>query len=298
MEKVNLNLKNFNTKLQNAGYVVTDYVATANMWLAIKDRGNGHIPSVVLDGPPGVGKTFLAEKTAEVLDAEVVFFQFYRGAGKEDLLFDLDLSRIIRGMAGEDLPEKFSDMVSLGVLPKAIQLSQKKKVVLILDEMDKSHPSTDAMLLDFLQSARLSMPHIGQLKANTENLLVVFTKNDERDLSEPLLRRCRPVVVAFPPAEVESKMIKKETNCPTAMAKALVTIANKVRESGVFKVPSTPELVRLAKDMMLLFYEGAGELISDLIFDTFFPDHQVPDTMNFHKDQVGGTFLAMLKEGK
>lgn len=293
-----ISLKQFNQKLASKGYIVTDKMATANMWLAITDRGNGHIPAVILDGPPGVGKTFLAEKTAEVLDAEVVFFQFYRGAGKEDLLFDLDLSRIIRGMAGEDLPKDFSDMVSFGVLPKSIQLSQKKKAVLILDEMDKSHPSTDAMLLDFLQSARLSIPHIGTLKANTDNLLVVFTKNDERDLSEPLLRRCRPVVVSFPPNEVESKMIKRETNCPTSMAKALVTIASKVRKSGAFKIPSTPELIRLAKDMMLLFYEGAGDIISDLVFDTFFPDHFVPETIKFDKKQVGGIFLAMLRGGK
>lgn len=64
-------MKSFLSTLSETGYIVTDPVAAASMWLAIRDRGNGHIPAVVLDGPPGTGKTFLAEKTAEVLDAKV-----------------------------------------------------------------------------------------------------------------------------------------------------------------------------------------------------------------------------------
>lgn len=206
-----MKMQEFLKNLEGAGYVITDPVAATSVWLAIRDRGNGHIPAVVLDGPPGTGKTFLAEKTAEVLGAKMFFFQFFRGAGKEEMLFDLDLSRVIRGMSGDYSPEKFVDMLSLGVLPQAIRASQDRKVVLVLDEMDKAHPSTDALLLDFLQSARLHIPHIGELQANSENLLVIFTKNDERDLAEPLLRRCRPVLMSFPSAEVEVSMIESAT---------------------------------------------------------------------------------------
>lgn len=46
-------MKSFLSTLSETGYIVTDPVAAASMWLAIRDRGNGHIPAVVLDGPPG-----------------------------------------------------------------------------------------------------------------------------------------------------------------------------------------------------------------------------------------------------
>lgn len=289
-----MKLKEFIKNLEISGFVVTDRNAVTAMWLAFQDTGNGHVPAVILDGPPGVGKTFLAEKAAEVWDASVVFFQFYRGAGKEELLFDLDISRIVRGMSGNDIPENFRDMVSLGVLPRAAEMSHHGKVVLILDEMDKSHPSTDAFLLDFLQNARLSIPHIGEIKPNTANMLVVITKNDERALSEPLLRRCRPVRMSFPTPEVEAGMIQKMTGCPIEMAKALVTFANKVRATGLAKMPSTPELIRLAKDVTLLYQEGAKDMIGYLVRDTIYNElEDVPET--FQLKNVSNIFAAILE---
>lgn len=289
-----MKIKEFIAKLEDSGFVVTDKNAVTAMWLAFQDTGNGHIPAVVLDGPPGVGKTFLAEKASEVWNAQTIFFQFYRGAGKEELLFDLDISRIVRGMSGKDIPDNFRDMVSLGVLPRAAEISHDRKVVLILDEMDKSHPSTDALLLDFLQSARLNIPHIGEIRPNTANLLVVFTKNDERLLSEPLLRRCRPVKITFPSPDVEAGMIRKMTGCPLEMAKALVTFATKVREAELMKVPSTPELIRLAKDITLLYEEGEKDMIGTIVRDTLYQDvDDVPKS--FHLKNVSNIFAAILE---
>jgi len=287
-------MKKFIDALERAGFIVTDKNAVAALWLASRDTGNGHIPAVILDGPPGVGKTFLAEKAAEVWEADIVFFQFYRGAGKEELLFDLDISRIVRGMSGNDIPENFRDMVSLGVLPKAAEMSHDRKVVLILDEMDKSHPSTDAFLLDFLQYARLNIPHIGEIRPNTANLLVVITKNDERALSEPLLRRCRPVKLSFPAPEIEAGMIRKMTGCPIEMAKALVTFASKVRATEPVKMPSTPELIRLAKDITMLWRSGETDSIGYIVRDTLYQEcEEIPKL--FHLKNVSKIFAAILE---
>jgi len=294
MEEFFMKLKGFISALENSGFTVTDRNAVTTMWLAFQDTGNGHVPAVILDGPPGVGKTFLAEKVAEVWDAAVVFFQFYRGAGKEELLFDLDISRIVRGMSGNDIPENFRDIVSLGVLPRAAEMSHHGKVVLILDEMDKSHPSTDAFLLDFLQYSRLSIPHIGEIRPNTANLLVVITKNDERALSEPLLRRCRPVRMSFPTPEVEAEMIQKMTGCPIEMAKALVTFANKVRATEPAKMPSTPELIRLAKDIIALYQDSEAEMIGYVVRDTLYQEgEEIPPT--FQIKNVSKIFAAILE---
>lgn len=291
-----MKLKDFISALENSGFTVTDRNAVTAMWLAFHDTGNGHIPAVILDGPPGVGKTFLAGKAAEVWNAEVVFFQFYRGAGKEELLFDLDISRIVRGMSGNEIPENFRDMVSLGVLPKAAEMSHNRKVVLILDEMDKSHPSTDAFLLDFLQYARLNIPHIGEIRPNTKNLLVVITKNDERALSEPLLRRCRPVKMSFPAPEIEAGMIRKATGCPIEMAKALVTFASKVRATEPVKMPSTPELIRLAKDIVTLYQDGEIDMIGPVVRDTLYQEgEEIPPT--FQIKNVSKIFAAILQKG-
>lgn len=261
-----MSLRDYIRALERSGYLITDKSAIVNMWLTLSDIGNSYVSAIVLDGPPGTGKTFLAEKTAEILGAEKVFFQCYDGVSKQDLLFELDWSMVVRGMAGQKLPDDYKDMVSLGVLPKAIQLADDKLVFLILDEFDKANLAIDAFLLDFLQSGRLNIPHIGDFKANTLNLVVVITKNDVRELSEPLLRRCRVSQVGFPNEEIETKMIFQHAGCSLDLAKYLARIAKKVRDSTCVRLVSTPELVRLARDVQLLVEEDKG-LVFDFIME-------------------------------
>tara|TARA_R100000458_G_C8264411_1_gene239611 strand:- start:5 stop:1900 length:1896 start_codon:yes stop_codon:yes gene_type:complete len=69
--------------------------------------------------------------------------------------------------------------------------SQKERVLLVLDEWDKSRPSADGYFLDFFQSGRLPLPPQNgkKIQANLDNLLIMLTSNDERPFSEPFLRR-------------------------------------------------------------------------------------------------------------
>ncbi|MCS7127626.1 MAG: hypothetical protein NZ953_04505, partial [Thaumarchaeota archaeon] len=95
----------------------------------------------------------------------------------------------------------------LGPLPEALLRSREKVVVLVLDEYDKTRPSADALLLDFLQHARLSVRMSAEERIITgrkENLIVFLTSNDEREFSEPLLRRC--VTITIPHLSVQTIM--------------------------------------------------------------------------------------------
>lgn len=289
-------VKQFQNQLIDSGYNITDRNAVLTAFLSLKDMGEKHVSAMLLDGPPGTGKTYLAEKLANVIDAEILFFQFYRGAGKEELLYDLDISRIIQGMSGSYVPKDFGEICSLGILPKAAHISQEKKCILVLDEFDKSHPSTDAFLLDFLQYGRLSIPHIGELKVNTSNLMVVLTKNDERELSEPLLRRCRIVRMSFPDSDTETYMLKKSVpEAPIKLCKTFVTIANKLRDCD--NVISTPELIRLIKDVLILYEEKEYDNIGDIMLLTLVKDMDITDK-KIDPRNWSGIIKSMLKEGQ
>jgi MoxR-like ATPase len=74
-------------------------------------------------------------------------------------------------------------------------MSQEGRVVLLLDEIDKTMERTEALLLDWLQSGRVPIQPGVHLQTNLENVLVIATSNEQRDLTDAGTRRfCRVVM--------------------------------------------------------------------------------------------------------
>lgn len=222
-------------------YIITDALAVFQAFACIRSMGagSGEVSALLLDGPPGVGKTFLARIIAKRLGAEVMRFQFFDGCGKSEMLFDDSL-----------ISE--SNPTGAGIIPQAITKSYSgRPVVLILDEIDKAGPSVDGFLLNFLSEARLSVPRLGDLEADTSNLLVVITKNDVRDVSNPLLRRCRVVYLQWPTLADETAVIQQYLPWMTEAACAtFLEEPHRLRKNPeVIKPPATPELIRFAGDL-------------------------------------------------
>ena len=129
-------------------------------------------------GPPGTGKTWLLEVLGDILGMNTFFKQVSPGSREEDLILDL-------------LPDETAQSgikKQWGELPKAVRASHDGPTLLILDEWDKTRPTADAFLLDFLQNGRVNYGDI-QMQADMDHLHVCITLNDERDLSGPAHRR-------------------------------------------------------------------------------------------------------------
>jgi MoxR-like ATPase len=186
------------------------------------------------------GKTYLAKILSKRLGAKLIQFQFFPGCGREDLILDLAI-----GQNGARTP---------GILLNAMTMSQEGKVVLLLDELDKAEPRVDSFLLTFLNEGSLLVPQLGEFKANRANLLVVITKNDDRQAGTALIRRCRPVQMRWPSPEVEMKIFRQTHPYMTdESCMAIIDTANRLRgHPDVRKSPATPELIRLISDLIEL----------------------------------------------
>ena len=165
-------------QLNQAGYVCDDGFGTA-VAAALSTRP---VAGAFLFGPIGAGKTYLPEVLARILGADYYFYQCFPGTREDDLLVKmLPAEDSVSGVRLYD-----------GVMMQAVEAAQNgpadRKVILALDEWDKTRPSADSFLLDFLQTGRIQFA--GRTVAGDLSRLMVFlTFNVERELSEPLLRR-------------------------------------------------------------------------------------------------------------
>ena len=208
----------------------------------------------ILRGPAGSGKTFLAETVAKSLEAELVFYQCIPGTRETDLVSSFEPT--------EDTKSGFK--ISEGVLTKAVRLSHDRKVVLVLDEWDKTHPSADAFMLDFLQHRRIHFR--GHLEvANKSNLYVFLTMNYERELSEPLLRRLPLIEVGYPATELVETVLRKITD-DEALIKLALQIYSSSIAAGLEKPATIQELKQFVRAVLFLREQGDEVNIDDLVF--------------------------------
>lgn len=196
------------------------------------------VRAIRLTGPAGSGKTFLGEVTAKVMTEatgqyhQPFYFQATRNMAEDEMYFG-----ILPGEDGGNF-ERYE-----GVLLEATRKSMELPIVLVLDEWDKARPQADAMLLDFLQSGRISHPAC-RIDGQSDNLIVFVCTNDERELSEPLQRRCAALELGHPPVSIMERILRKE--CPESgfVEHALKVYAQTVK-ANLSKPATAQELVQM-----------------------------------------------------
>jgi len=213
---------------------------------------NGNRKAFLLRGPAGTGKTSLTYLIAKWLNAEYVFFQCTYGTDEDNLLYKYVPSE----------QTKSGIKISLGPIPRALLMSQRKKVVLVLDEFDKTRPTADALLLDVLQNFRVSLyldDNETIITGNPDNLIVFLTSNDMREFSEPLLRRLVVITLNPLPTAMVYEMLKKQFKENIALL--LTQVYEDTLKAGLRKPATIQELKQLGE----VLGSGMGTPLNELL---------------------------------
>jgi len=190
---------------------------------------------VIIRGAPGVGKSEMAKAIARAIFAKtnaVSYIEYltHSWTSNEQLFVGPNVQNIAVGV---NQPEH---AIIKGVLWRAAEKSCTMPVVLLLDEFDKCQQRSEALLLGFLQDGRVqdSDPQDagGEIYACLENIVLVITSNDTRDLYEATLRRAFRYEMPFLPEATEVQLLRKWTGAPVAAIQAVVTAARTIRQRG------------------------------------------------------------------
>ena len=136
-------------RLKKLGYFASEDLAKIILLFeAAGKKGKKSIPTLLLQGKSGAGKTFLAETFSQMIGADEKFVQCFPRMGTENFQYDVNIEGVMKQDADSS--------IKAGILLQALQQSQKGPVVLVIDELDKARPEVDSFLLDFLENGRLT----------------------------------------------------------------------------------------------------------------------------------------------
>jgi len=193
-------------KLLASNYMIDETLLPV-VYLAAKMRR-----SLLIEGPPGSGKTELAYAVARSADTHVERLQCYVGINEEKAIgkFDEALQQLFLQARTAHISGDWETVRQLlhelefftkGPLLRAL-LYEPKPCVLLVDEIDKVDHEFEALLLELLSDWHLTITNLGTVRAKTIPF-VVLTSNQERRIGDPLRRRSLYIRLGHPSIDRE-----------------------------------------------------------------------------------------------
>jgi len=258
-----------------SGYLADDGLATA-LFLALQLR-----QPLLLEGEPGVGKTTAAKAIATALGTDLLRLQCYEGISAAEALYEWNFPRQMLAIrraeaAGEALQD--DDLFTEDYLIERPLLAALRATagtpVLLIDEVDRADDEFEALLLEFLGEASVTIPELGTV-TSANPPVVILTSNRTRELHDALKRRCLYHWIEYPTIERAAEIVRLNVPSATdALVQAATAFVGSFRNLDLDKPPGLAETIDWVSALKVL---GVSDLDEAAAAANLGPVAKTPD---------------------
>jgi MoxR-like ATPase len=206
---------------------------------------------LLLEGEPGVGKTTAAKTLSAVLNSPLIRLQCYEGLTAAEALYDWNYQRQLLGIrlaeargTGIEEADLYTEayLVDRPIL-QCVRYRGPTPPVLLIDEIDRADDEFEALLLEFLGEAAVTIPELGTFVAEHPPI-TVLTSNRSRDLHDALRRRCLYHWIDYPEPSRAADIVRRTVaGATTALIEHATQFVVSARNLDLDKPPGVAETI-------------------------------------------------------
>ena len=232
----NISIKDIDKMLLDASYVSNNEISTTLYLSFLLGK------PMLIEGPPGVGKTELAKVIAKSFDRDFFRIQCYEGITFEQIVGEWNYQKQLLHLEAakndsKNVDEIFDDDFFIR-RPLLNAFLNEKDSVLLIDEIDKADEEVESFLLQALGEKEITINDLGTFYLKND-LIVILTSNSQRSLLDETKDRCLFLYIPYPTIEREIEIVKsKLPDAEDETVSYVVNLIHNIRNLNLMKKPS------------------------------------------------------------
>ena len=263
MQVEDITIKDIDKILLDEGYVSNNEITTTLYLSFLLGK------PMLIEGPPGVGKTELAKVIAKSFDRDFFRIQCYEGITFEQIVGEWNYQKQLLHLEAakndsDNVDEIFDDEFFIR-RPLLNAFLNKKDSVLLIDEIDKADEEVESFLLQALGEQEITINDLGTLELQND-LIVILTSNSQRSLLDETKDRCLFLYIPYPTVEREIEIVKsKLPDADDETVSYVVKLVHQIRDLNLMKKPSVRGTVDWVKSVSHLGTKNLDQSLEDSV---------------------------------
>ena len=263
MQVEDITIKDIDRMLLDASYVSNNEISTTLYLSLLLGK------PMLIEGPPGVGKTELAKVIAKSFDRDFFRIQCYEGITFEQIVGEWNYQKQLLHLEAakndsSNVDEIFDDEYFIR-RPLLNAFLNDNDSVLLIDEIDKADEEVESFLLQALGEQEITINDLGTFQLEND-LIVILTSNSQRSLLDETKDRCLFLYIPYPTIEREIEIVKsKIPGADDEVVSYVVKLVHQIRNLNLMKKPSVRGTVDWVRSVTNLGTKDLDQSLQDSV---------------------------------